>query len=867
MIRIISIIIFLFFINKVFATHNRAGEITYRQIDKLTYEVTITTYTYALSMADRDELELNWGDGTKSNVSRVEKITLPDDFFRNKYVGRHTYPGPGNYEMFMQDDNRNEGIGNIPNSVYVSFSLKTWLTISPFVGYNNTPILLYPPVDKAALKKVFIHNPVAYDPDGDSLSYKLSVCKGDKGKDIVGYTLPEADKYIKIDAITGDLIWDSPQNIGVYNFAILIEEWRGGIRIGSLIRDLQVEVIESDNIKPEIDQIKDTCIIAGNNLSFKVSAKDNNNEFITLSAKGGSFVTVLDTSTFTTVEGYGNVSSNYYWKTNCNHIRKQPYIVVFKATDNNSQVKLTDIKSVKINVIAPKIIMDSAVPKNSSIEIYWTKSSCDNAKGYKIYRKEGKEIITSNYCETGIPAGSQYKLIKTINDINTLTFVDNDNGYGLVSGISYCYRIVAFYEDGSESIVSDEVCAELNRDLPLMTNVSVENTNQNNGQIYVAWSKPLELNTVLYPGPYKYLIYRSNSGILNDFILIDSTNSINDTIYYDKNIDTQNKKYFYKISLYQVSPSHRLLIGSPKLSHSLYLNLIPNDNKIEINFDDNEPWKNYQYEIYRKNNSSGLFELIGTSNTPSYTDNNLSNNKEYCYKVKSIGNYTIDKIISPIINYSQEICGIPEDKTPPCTPSVEVKSNCEESYNEIIWDKNVLQCSNDITSCKIYFSPTLEGDKVLLQEVPFNIDSYQHYPTISMAGCYYVSVIDSFANESALSIKTCVDVCSYYELPNVFTPGGDGINDLLVPYPYKFVEKIEMKIYNRWGNLVFTTEDPNINWDGKNEKNGKLCPDGVYYYICDIYENRLIGLDHREIFGFINLFGVDNSKNKMLKND
>ena len=45
-----------------------------------------------------------------------------------------------------------------------------------------------------------------------------------------------------------------------------------------------------------------------------------------------------------------------------------------------------------------------------------------------------------------------------------------------------------------------------------------------------------------------------------------------------------------------------------------------------------------------------------------------------------------------------------------------------------------------------------------------------------------------------------------------------------------------MTIYNRWGNIVYETQDPNINWDGKDWKNGTKCSDGVYFYICKVYE-------------------------------
>ena len=55
----------------VMATHNRAGEITYEQIGELTIRMRITTYTKSSSTAaDRDSLEVFWGDGTSEFVQR-----------------------------------------------------------------------------------------------------------------------------------------------------------------------------------------------------------------------------------------------------------------------------------------------------------------------------------------------------------------------------------------------------------------------------------------------------------------------------------------------------------------------------------------------------------------------------------------------------------------------------------------------------------------------------------------------------------------------------------------------------------------------------------------------------------------------------
>ena len=77
------------------ATHNRAGEITLTQMDDLTYEITITTFTYTLSQADRNRLEVQWGDNTFSYADRVSITKLPNFYQKNIYITQHTFPGTG----------------------------------------------------------------------------------------------------------------------------------------------------------------------------------------------------------------------------------------------------------------------------------------------------------------------------------------------------------------------------------------------------------------------------------------------------------------------------------------------------------------------------------------------------------------------------------------------------------------------------------------------------------------------------------------------------------------------------------------------------------------------------------------------------
>jgi gliding motility-associated-like protein len=110
------------------------------------------------------------------------------------------------------------------------------------------------------------------------------------------------------------------------------------------------------------------------------------------------------------------------------------------------------------------------------------------------------------------------------------------------------------------------------------------------------------------------------------------------------------------------------------------------------------------------------------------------------------------------------------------------------------------------------------------------------------------------------SVRLCLDECSNYLLPNVFSPNGDGVNDIYRPFRTAYVERVEMTIFNRWGIEVFRTEDPDINWDGKISDSDQLVSPGVYYYICDVYEYRLTGIEVYALTGFIYVYSGDENE-------
>jgi len=869
--KYILIILFLGIYSISYATHNRAGQIIYEQIGPLKYKIIIETFTYIGPgiVADRDELEILFGDNTSGIAPRIDKRTLPDFYQYNMYVIEHTFPGPGTYELVMEDPNRNAGINNIPSSVNVLFTLRTTLQINPLVGENSTPKLLNPPTDKAVVNVPFIHNPNAWDPDGDSISYKLTECLGEDGLPIVNYSYPPSTNIpIYVDEITGDLIWDSPPIVGRYNVAVAIEEWRNGVKIGEIIRDMQIDVTETDNRPPVITPVNDTCLLAGEYLQFDVTATDPDpNTVLALSATGGPFEVVVSSATFPRITANGGTATGTFrWQTVCEHVAKYPYRVVFKAEDNH-EIKLSDYESMAIKVVGPAPDTVILSPTNNSIFVQWNKTDygCQNAEGYHIYRKRQYYGFQPDHCETGVPAYTGYERIASVEGVDITTFLDNNDGQGLEQGFMYCYMITAYYPDGAESYASMEICEDLTRGIPILTMNTVVETNETEGIIDLDWAKPVEIDLEQTPGPFRYSIYPSK-----DFWCLLKTDpfyneGLDDTTLTVNTLDTKFIPNSFLIGLYSFNDTtqrYDILMGPPSCASSVFLDFYASDNQLQLIFNKNVPWINEQYVVYRQNKTTLEFDSVGFTEEEFYLDNGLINGEEYCYKVKSIGGYTIEGVKNPIVNWSQINCGIPVDTIPPCLPKLEVTSYCDDIFNELIWTNPNNYCANDVVYYNIYYSPTLQntfGDSIA-STLSATDTVFYHYPkqyegqNMTLSGCYTVTAVDSFYNESKIVSRVCVDNCIYYKLPNVFSPDNDGVNDLFQPFPYDFVEKVDMKIYNRWGELVFETNNPDILWNGKYLETNNDVPDGVYYYLCDVYEQRLTGVLPRNISGFIHIF-------------
>jgi len=876
-IKTLLTVIGLFLITAANATHNRAGEITYRQTGPLTFEVTCTTYTKTSSVpADRDSLEFNWGDQSSEFVSRSNGngngLQLDNDVKFNIYIATHTYAGRGQFTISMNDPNRNGGVLNVnpPNSDQVPFHIETTLQIlqPSFQGTNNSPILLQPPIDIAFQNQVFKHTPNAFDIDGDSIAYELIVPLQSQGVPVTNYTYPHDydNQLFSFDEITGEYIWLTPQTCGEYNLAILIKEYRAGSLISTIIRDMQITVRCLNNRPPVIEPVDEICVIAGETINFDVIATDQDvGQQVIVTATGGPLI-IQSPAQLLGATGYQTppTSNQFVWQTNCDHIRRQPYQVVLKAQDDFQGTSgAVDLKVVLITVVGPPPEDVQAEALSGTVAVTWENPyACDTLgrfDGFSVWRREGSNPFLIDTCEVGL-AGKGYTKIAD----NVLNLAPDGSGryYYLDTEVEsakfYCYRILGNFADLNtaglpanfvESLASDEACVQLNRDLPLITNVTVDITNPAVGEMEIRWSKPVaeDLDTIQNPPPYQYVLYRSDGFSIGatTAVITYTANTYweaNDTTFLDTNLDTEGTPYVYEVEFI----SNGNILGTGREASSVYLSVISTDQLNILSWNENVGWDNTTYEVYEKLPGQTNFTLAATVTEQSYRDDSLTNGLEYCYYIRSIGEYNIPGIADPLLNLSQEVCGTPIDTVPPCSPFLTVMNDCDvidpisvDFINNLSWTNPNETCveTNDVFQYNVYYAEDPSANFTLIETLNGGATDtlYDHDLGFTVAGCYYVTAIDTVGNESQPSNIICKDNCPDYRLPNVFTPNNDGANDLFKPFPYRFVDRIEIQIFNRWGGLVFESTNPEIDWNGTN-LSGEALGEGAYFYKCKVYE-------------------------------
>ena len=108
-------------------------------------------------------------------------------------------------------------------------------------------------------------------------------------------------------------------------------------------------------------------------------------------------------------------------------------------------------------------------------------------------------------------------------------------------------------------------------------------------------------------------------------------------------------------------------------------------------------------------------------------------------------------------------------------------------------------------------------------EEHIGIDTVSFYIENSITGCQ-----DSIS--IGIEVQGITKVGPKNDIANVFSPNSDGINDEFTFNEYA-MESVDVQIFNRWGQMVYSWVGENKTWNGTHTNTGKKVPEGVYFYM------------------------------------
>lgn len=906
---------------EAFATHLRAGQITVKRLVNRRVIVTVTVFTDTncsdciLFGGTLDILD--FGDNTSVLIPETPNRPLTPAVSGvgwASYSVEHIYGSNGRYTISYLEPNRNEGVLNMDNSVETTFYLETQIDLS-VSGDSNSPTMKIPPIDVGCVGVAFSHNSGAVDVDGDSLSYELVQPFRERNTPVQNYRDPNVPEFYSgdyntkneagngpptfaIDSIDGTLKWDAPGKKGEYNVAFVVKEWRRiqGVwrNIGFVRRDMQIIVEDCNNERPTLEIPDDLCVVAGTVIDETIIGRDVDGTQVYIQAFSEIFEEFGGSWTPDAYQPIGSDGAKlfFHWATKCEHVKDQDYQVVFKITDQPLMgPRLVTFETWRIKVVGPAPVLETAVPllPARKVKLDWEPYECaDAASKMQIWRRVASTNFVPDECEMGMPESLGFTLIAQIDMVNGVgdpvtTYTDQS----VEANTQYCYRLVATFPQGGESYVSIEKCIEpILTSQPVITKVSVQKTGDADGEIRVEWRSPLAPTS--FSKPYKYQLERETSP--GEFEPVSPI--MLDTFYTHVGLDTYDDVYAYRVVLFD---NAEVAADVSTVAGSVWLDLNPEKGKIQLNWNADVPWSiqlqdRPYHVIYRGFEGDDESEMVFLDSVDVlesgliYEDDTLDSNLTYCYRVETRGGYGNPRIGQPLINFSQINCAVPSDSLPPCTPVVKSFGNkCAESLgcdskffeNRVEW---TAVCDDEIRRYNVYITPDRNGSSKPDTTVrdPLFID--KNLPT--RAYCYRITAVDRSNNESAMSALVCNDNCPNYELPNVFSPNGDGCNDLFRAFGdqlddgeatssceeadpsrcARFVRKVDFTVYNRWGRKVYSyvgqQGDENsiyIRWNGKDESGNDLAA-GIYYYAAEVTFDLINPKDRSKIVkGWVHL--------------
>jgi len=396
--------------------------------------------------------------------------------------------------------------------------------------------------------------------------------------------------------------------------------------------------------------------------------------------------------------------------------------------------------------------------------------------------------------------------------------------------ISYQVHIV-----DSTGCISASSIAALNPDFQQPASISIDTVSVDTltGLATISWTASSSFDVV------GYIIYIANN--FGGWDSIDVVLGKNNTFYMDLNSNVDTSSGMYNVAAYDGCGNNSVFGNG---HNTMYLSGVLDTCAGEVTLSWNEyvnwPSGIDQYDIFM-NSSGGTYQNVGYTTSNQFVYGGLKKDTVYCFIVRATG-VTIPKSSS-----SNKICSYIDTVQTAGTP-FQLSAEAQDSIkNTLYWNEDPYWAGL-VSSYSIYRS-TDGGTYQLIRNELFGttiyVDSLEPLSAFRYGMgefCYFVVPDKSSGNRYGCidtSNVECVSQFPKYVVPNTFTPNGDGLNDIFLPIRV-FIDKQNYLfiIYNRWGQKLFETTDPEEGWTGY-LKDFVLPNDAYVYYVTFLIKGEI----------------------------
>ncbi|MEZ7886517.1 MAG: PKD domain-containing protein [Flavobacteriales bacterium] len=868
---------FLFISFSSVATHIVGGEIFYSKLAGDSYEITLIVYrdcgpdnTLGTGFDDialvgvynngnlLNELNLSLSDAEISFVPiSLENpcFILPPDLCIQQVVYRTTLnltPIFGGYDLVYQRCCRNESIANLVNPGDTGMTM--WATIpgseTNAEGINNSATFNNTPPVAMCLGGEFFFDHSATDIDGDLLSYELCTpfFGGDPDNPAPNPPAPPFNEILwgpgysneiqvasepnfQIDPVTGQMT-GTPTQLGRYAVGICVSEYRNGQLINTTMRDFQYQVTSCDpNIIaaiPNQTQFCDGLSFQFENESFNASSffwdfgdpnssqdtSSINSPFYAYSVEGEYEVTLIANPTWPCAD----TTSNFY-----NAYPPLEAIiesVIFECNNGSPEYTFTgsdnyDPGAEFVWSFTPEF--DSEIFNNSELtqdapeagdyvlSYSVTENDCDASETYNLSVPPEPEAILSSQTLFCDGFTFDFENESTNGELFSWDFgvIGSDND---VSGV---FEPSFTYPDSGDYTVNLEVFSQNTCPDAVSSTYSIQ-------------------------------------GLLDPFFTSPDPQCFNGHSFdfQASGFDSQNPTIDWDFGL-NASPTGS---NQPAVNNVTWSS--PGNYQVDLAISENNCTKVISQNISIVANPIPDFFLFGDEGCPPLTVNffNASESEVPLMYTWDFGDGQSSEEVNPTHQYSAP--GV-YDVSLVVTSSTGCSDEVNVSYQDIInvYPTPTAGFESDLYTVS-YLEPTVNitntstGETSCFYDFGDGAFTTDCNPTHDFEDVGFLEVVQTVTNNfgcfDIATVMITVEGHLFYA-PNTFTPNNDGLNEIFKPLAVG-VSKYEFRIFNRWGEVIFETEDHNEGWNGSVNRGSSYAPNGTYTY--QVIVNDFTGYPH-----------------------